>query len=133
MLQVTTLSYADCLKLIGITSKNTIDTESLQNDLNVLVDWCKEWSTELNVSKCKSMYIGNNREKKEHRIKSHLGTNVLSETTCEKDLGVLITNDLKWNKSPRPERIESGQIKNSFTKISGLKKKTQRLQIDSYF
>ena len=54
MLQFTTLSYADDLKLIGIMSKNTLGTESLQNDLNVLVDWCKEWSTELNVSKCKS-------------------------------------------------------------------------------
>ncbi|CAF1099231.1 unnamed protein product [Brachionus calyciflorus] len=69
---------------------------SLQNDINVLVDWCKECkkSTELNVSKCKSIYIGKNREKKEYRITSHLGeTTVLSETTCGKDLGVIITND----------------------------------------
>ncbi|CAF0777708.1 unnamed protein product [Brachionus calyciflorus] len=123
MLQFTTLSYADDLKLIGIMSKNTLGTESLQNDLNVLVDWCKEWSTELNLSKCKSMYIGKNREKKEYRITSHLGeTTVLSETTCEKDLGVIITNDLKWNKqcvsaSARANR-DLGQIKSSFTYLS---------------
>ncbi|CAF0913488.1 unnamed protein product [Brachionus calyciflorus] len=103
-------------------SRNTLDTVSLQNDLNVLVDWCKEWSTELNVSKCKSMYIGKNREKKEYRITSHLRKNVLSETTCEKDLGVQITNDLKWNKqcvsaSARANRA-LGQIKSSFTYLS---------------
>ncbi|CAF1110464.1 unnamed protein product [Brachionus calyciflorus] len=118
MLQITTLSYADDLKLIGIMSKNTLDTESLDNDLNVLVDWCKEWSTELNVSKFKSMYIGKNREKKEYKISSHVRTNVLSETTCEKDLGVLITNSLKLNKqcvsvSARANRV-LGQIKSSF-------------------
>ncbi|CAF0843588.1 unnamed protein product [Brachionus calyciflorus] len=63
-----------------------------------------------------------NREKKEYRITSHLRTTVLSETTCEKDLGVIITNDLKWNKqfvsaSARSNRA-LGQIKCSFTYLS---------------
>ncbi|CAF1001666.1 unnamed protein product [Brachionus calyciflorus] len=56
-------------------------------------------------------------------ITNHLGeTTVLSETTCEKALGVIITSDLKWNKqcvsaSARAKRA-LGQIKSSFTYLS---------------
>ncbi|CAF1099295.1 unnamed protein product, partial [Brachionus calyciflorus] len=67
-------------------------------------------------------FLKENQEKKEYRITSHLRTTVLSETTCEKDLGVIITNDLKWNKqfvsaSAKANRA-LGKIKCSFTYLS---------------
>ncbi|CAF1043276.1 unnamed protein product, partial [Brachionus calyciflorus] len=72
------------------------------------------WSTELNLSKCKAMYICGNRVKNEYRIGSH----TLKETTEEKDLGVIISNNLKWNKqcivaAAKANRI-LGQINSSF-------------------
>ncbi|CAF1107750.1 unnamed protein product, partial [Brachionus calyciflorus] len=55
---------------------------------------------DLNIPlRCLKYFDQKNREKKEYRITSNLGeTTVLSETTCDKDLEIIITNDLKWNK-----------------------------------
>ncbi|CAF1047499.1 unnamed protein product, partial [Brachionus calyciflorus] len=60
------------------------------------------------------IYIGGNRLKNEYRIGSH----TLKETTEEKDLGVIVSDNLKWNKqcnvaAAKANRI-LGQIKSSF-------------------
>jgi hypothetical protein len=113
------LSYADDLKLVSTVSRESSWSAELQQDLDILTEWAKIWSTELNLSKCKAMYLGTNRRKQEYYMPSSNGIQVLSETTVERDLGVIVSNDLKWNKqcsvaASKANRI-LGQIKNSFS------------------
>ena len=86
----------------------------MQNDLNELFNWSKIWSTELNLLKCKTIYIGKNREKCPYAV----GNVNLKETSEEKDLGVFVTNDLKWNRQCSAAAAKAnrvlGQIRNSF-------------------
>ena len=119
--QSDSLSYADDLKLLGTLSSNSDGSLQLQQDLHVLTEWSKLWSTELNLSKCKAMYLGGNRLKHEYQMNSPNGFHTLNETIEERDLGVMVTNDLKWNKqctiaAAKANRV-LGQIKNSFVNL----------------
>lgn len=53
--QSVSLSYADDLKLCGKVKSKLEGSHELQNDLDVLNEWSRVWSTELNLSKCKAM------------------------------------------------------------------------------
>ncbi|CAF0718124.1 unnamed protein product [Brachionus calyciflorus] len=55
--QSVSLSYADDLKLCGKVKSKLEGSHELQKDLDVLYEWSRVWSTELNLSKCKAMYI----------------------------------------------------------------------------
>ena len=70
------------------------DADSLQQDLDRLVQWSAKWLLEFNPSKCKLMQIGH---KLPTRCTMKDGNNVteLEITEKEKDLGVYITRDLK--------------------------------------
>ncbi|CAF0969430.1 unnamed protein product [Brachionus calyciflorus] len=114
LIQSPCLTYADDLKIVGVLGKNELVSNKLQNDLNELFNWSKKWSTELNLLKCKTMYIGRNRVKTMYAV----GNVNLKETIEEKDLGVFVTNDLKWNRQCSAAAAKAnrvlGQIKNSF-------------------
>ena len=59
--------FADDTKLININNNST-DQETLQEDVDILVDWSKTWQMEFNESKCKVMNI----------IRSNLGRTVIT-------------------------------------------------------
>ena len=67
--------------------------EELQSDLRELENWAKKWKMSFNVDKCKIMHLGYGNAKYEYE----LNNTTLSESTGEKDLGVLIDNDLKFS------------------------------------
>ncbi|CAF1128707.1 unnamed protein product [Brachionus calyciflorus] len=67
----------------------------LQHDLNILTEWANLWSTELNLAKCKAMYLGGNKLKNEYYVTGSDEAHALSETIEEKDLGLTVTNNLK--------------------------------------
>ena len=94
MLQSLCLSYADHLKIMGIFERQSSISLELQQDLDVLCEWSNIWSMELNLSKCKAMYLGGNRSKCGYVMMDSAGSHTLSETSQEKDLGVFISNDL---------------------------------------
>ena len=71
--------------------------EALQNDLKELHKWATKWKMSFNVNKCKIMHLGYGNAKQEYNLD---GT-VLVETKEEKDLGVLIDNDLKFSRHVR--------------------------------
>jgi len=71
---------------------------SLQSDLCNLVSWSKEWAEwqmRYNVEKRKVMHFGYNNRKTDYFMD---GVN-LEHVTEEKDLGVIISDDLKWENS----------------------------------
>ena len=87
------LKFADDTKLYGIVA-NKDDVEKLQRDLIKICEWSSEWLMLFNVDKCKVMHIGHGNMRERYEMN---GKN-LNEVTEEKDLGVIMQNDLKCNK-----------------------------------
>ena len=91
--------------------------ELLQKDLQELHNWADKWKMSFNVNKCKIMHLGYGNAKHEYNLD---GT-VLSETIAEKDLGILIDNELKLSKHIRSKVSQAnrliGLIKISFESL----------------
>jgi len=70
------------------------DGEVLQDDLNNLTSWSDKWKLGFNPEKCKIMHIG-------HSFNIKYSMNVqgkvweLEETKEERDLGIIVTSNLK--------------------------------------
>jgi len=84
------LKFADDTKLFGKVQSES-NRRGLQLDLNRLFDWSREWQMEFNVDKCKVMHIGRTNK----NFKYYMDSKELEAVHEEKDLGVLITSDLK--------------------------------------
>ena len=78
------LKFVDDTKLFG-----KVQGES--DSRGRLFDWSEEWQMEFNVDKCKVMHIGRTNKNFEY----YMGSKELEAVHEEKDLGVLITSDLK--------------------------------------
>ncbi len=78
-----------------ISSKVTTtgDKDKLQNDLDRLVSWARKWQLNFNIDKCKVLHIGSNKD----RVNYSMNGVQFSKVDQEKDLGVIISNDLKPN------------------------------------
>ena len=85
--------FADDTKLAGKVT--TIeDREQIKRDLIKLMEWADKWQMSFNVDKCKVMHIGSRNPEKEYTLLNGL----LKQANEEKDLGVIITKDLKTTK-----------------------------------
>jgi len=84
------LKFADDMKVFGKVTDGS-DRESIQEDLNRLVNWADRWKMEFNAKKCKLMHVGRDKVNFKYTMKG----NTLQETSLEKDLGVVISDDGK--------------------------------------
>jgi len=84
------LKFADDTKLFRKIKQNG-DYEHLQDDLDKLIKWSEKWQMLFNFSKCKCLHTGHRNED----VHYTMGGRVLSTTTTEKDLGVIISADMK--------------------------------------
>ena len=66
----------------------------LHKIINSLIAWAEKWQMEFNVKKCKVSHIGSTNGKFEYEMNG----NFLKEVNEEKDLGIIISNDLKSSK-----------------------------------
>ena len=73
------------------------ESERLQRDLDNIKDWAIKWKMEFNVSKCKIMHLGKDNPNNVYTM----GGSVLTETTEERDLGVLVDDKLIFDKHIR--------------------------------
>ena len=113
----------NCIKLFANDAKlySTIrsadDVISLKNDINNLAEWSKLWQLPFNVEKCKCMHIGRDKNHDSYQIVQHMLENVKEE----KDLGVIIDNQLKFHThtSAAVKKANSilGLIKRSFVAL----------------
>jgi ribonuclease P/MRP protein subunit RPP40 len=105
--------FADDTKLLRAIKTET-DQFELQQDINSLVEWANEWLINFNQQKCKIMTISKN----EQHYKFTMDGVELLHTSMEKNLGVLISNDLEWsnhvNSAVNKANQKLGQIKHSF-------------------
>ena len=88
--------YADDTKLISI-NKSDQHKFILQEDLNVIYRWTVDWLLFLNEGKCKIIYLGT-KEQLLNKNKYFINDIQVTETVAEKDLSVLVTNELDWEK-----------------------------------
>ncbi|XP_065675740.1 uncharacterized protein LOC136091948 [Hydra vulgaris] len=120
--------YADDTKVIAKIDKNDKNSHnnSLQDDLDYLFEWSTKWLLSFNSDKCKIMHIGHDNPKNKYTLKCNikeLGTSRknLKETSIERDLGVYIINDLKWEHHiefiVNKANSKLGLIKHSFNYI----------------
>ncbi|CAB4023750.1 Hypothetical predicted protein, partial [Paramuricea clavata] len=91
----TVAMFADDTKCYRLV-KDLPDCESLQNDLNNLVNWCTVWKMDLNKSKCGVMSFTRSRQPVKTNYK--LLDSSLKQLCHQKDLGIVVTKDLKWTK-----------------------------------
>jgi hypothetical protein len=57
--------------------------------------WCLNNGQEFNVDKCSALYLGNNNSKDPYSI---CNTIIATDTDSVRDLGLIVTPDLKWKK-----------------------------------
>ena len=70
------------------------DIMELQEDINKLVEYANKWRMSFNLDKCSVMHIGHNNMKSNYNMSNQQ----LLTTDQQLDLGIIITNDLKWQK-----------------------------------
>ena len=106
--------FADDAKIFRSVRSND-DNKKLQDVLDSLTEWSTWWQLPFNVDKCKSLHIGRNDRKHIYEMDE----NKLDQVKEEKDLGVLIDNELTFHNQiaaaiKRADRF-LGIIKKSFT------------------
>ena len=82
--------FADDTKM-GIDADSDAAVKQLQEDLRKVGEWSKKWQMPFNLDKCKIMHIDHKNKNEKYEL---LGKEIES-VQQEKDLGVVITNDLK--------------------------------------
>ena len=111
---ITSLSkmFADDAKVFR-QIETSVDTATLQNDLNHLTDWSKKWQMNFNVNKCKRFHIGQTNPHNKYTI---AGIDLV-EGDQERDLGIIVDNKLKFH-------IQTAHIVNKGFSILGIIKKS---------
>ena len=105
--------YADDTKIISeMVSVDCV--QKIQNDLDRAFKWTQDWLLKFNVNKCIVMHYGSNNEKGPIYIDGIQ----LTESTTERDLGVIFSTNLKWNNQVTTAANKAnqmlGRIKKSF-------------------
>ena len=85
--------FADDCKIYRSVATDS-DIETLQQDIENLCQWSKDWQMVFNIKKCKSLHIGFNNIHYNYSMDGE----ILQEVQEETDLGIIISNDLKPSK-----------------------------------
>ena len=105
--------FADDTKL-GKIIRTRDDADALQATLAAAEQWAAQWCMAFNVKKCKVMHVGKNNMKADYVM----GGQVLEDITEERDIGVMVTANLKpatqCVKAARTASVVLGQIGRAF-------------------
>jgi ribonucleases P/MRP protein subunit RPP40 len=84
------LKFADDVKVLGRVGSNA-EVDVLRSDLDKLFQWSGDWLMDFNVDKCKVMHIGRGNKGETFMM----GGKNLAEVKEEKDLGIIMCDNLK--------------------------------------
>ena len=73
-------------------TKTKVIQKQLQEDIDSLKKWSRDWQLHFNASKCKLMHLGKKNNKHNYIISEEEQTEL--ETTVAKDLGISVDNEL---------------------------------------
>ena len=93
IIESTCQMFADDAKVFCKVNTND-DSMRLQDDLTRLSEWSKLWKLPFNIGKCKSLHIGRSNNRTIYKMDNQ----ELQQVREEKDLGVLIDEELKFHK-----------------------------------
>lgn len=96
---------ADDTKLAGRVG-TTEGAYKLQRDIDKLIGWADKWQMEFNVDKCKVVHVGNKNE----GFVYSMGGKWLDAVDRERDLGVIISQDLKAHKQSIEARNKANRM-----------------------
>ena len=93
----------------------------MQNDIDIIVKRTNTWLMKLNIDKCKIMHIGKKNNRNNYTMKSYIKNErtQLIKSQVEKDLGVLISYDIKSS-------AQANQAASNANKKLGMLKRTFR-------
>ena len=90
------------------------DAEELQASLDRMCAWTENWGMAFNIEKCHVMHIGLHNPK----LNYHMNGKSLSKTENERDIGVMVSNNLKpaqqCRKAAQTASAVLGQITRDF-------------------
>ena len=89
-LESTVSLFADDAKVYRVL-KAEEDVDALQRDMKHLGDWSGKWLLTFNTEKCKTMHIGRSNQQADYQLNG----STLGKTSQEKDLRLVVANDLK--------------------------------------
>jgi len=93
---VTCYLFADDTKLLkAVTNLN--DELQLQQDLNTLNSWCKEWKLDLNIDKCSTLRLALSNRSTQQLGTYSINNRELETTLTQRDLGVMVQKDMLWS------------------------------------
>ena len=92
---VLTKIYADDTKAYT-TIQEDRDRARLQETIDNMYEWTQNWQLNFNETKCKILHIGENNPNYQYFIGKELARKELESTKLEKDLGVLVDPNLKF-------------------------------------
>ena len=109
--------FADDTKLYKMI-KTEEDARQLQNDLHRILKWSEDWQMLFNIDKCKVVHIGRNNKS----FKYSLNDKDLKTVPEEKDVGVIVTKDLKASRqcieAVKKANKTLGMIKRNFRNLN---------------
>ena len=111
--------FADDTK-VGRSVDSPEDCEGLQQILNCLTDWADKWQMEFNAGKCKVIHFGRNNVRHNYTMGGHAPAGIVLENVkYEKDVGVIISEDLKpslqCSTAAKKENAILGRMARSFS------------------
>lgn len=107
--------FADDAKIFrSVHIRDEASNLKLQKDLDNVYQWSQKWQLPFNTSKCKVLHLGHNNPCHQYKMNGQKLQNVEDE----KDLGVVIDNELKFHKHTsavaKKANSKLGLIKKSF-------------------
>ena len=84
--------FADDSKMY-FKADTTENVTKIQNDINRIWLWCKDWQLSVAATKCNILHIGRTNP----RAAYNMGQNVIPDTSSIRDLGILISEDLGFS------------------------------------
>ena len=109
--------YADDAKIYSeITDKKSV--QNLQSDIDRMVDWCQQWRLSLNPDKCYLLQYNPRARQRQFNPTYQIGNVPIQSKTEVRDLGILISEDLKYhsqvNAACKKAHKEINRIRRSF-------------------
>ena len=88
--------YADDAKIFAPVHDPT-SIQMIQADLDRIYSWCKEWRLNLNIDKCFFLHCGMKMKNQNIEVKYILNQTALKREKQALDLGIIISEDMKWH------------------------------------